>query len=144
MRQALKRLRRDQKGSSSIEFVLWMPVFAVLLMMTVDASFLYMNMTKMENAARDGARRVATGQFNTNEIVLVIMEDLPAPDLVVDATCSTDDYACVTVMRPASGMMAFGIFKPLLGESMRTEIRIRKEPGVSHMLQDTMQSERTA
>ena len=124
-------MRGDQAGSASIEFVLWIPVFAVLLMMTVDASFLYMNLTKMENAARDGARRVAMGQYDAESIATVVHEGLPAPDLVVDATCSTDDYACVTVMRPAAGMMAFGFFTPLLGESMRTEIRMRKEPGVS-------------
>ena len=125
------RFLSDESGSSTVEFVLWVPLFATLLMMTVDASFMYMNMTRMENAARDGARRLAMGQYDEAAIVPVVLSGLPAGDFNVNANCSTADYACITVRRPSGSMMAFGFFKPLLGQNFGAEIRMRYEPGVT-------------
>lgn len=58
---------RDDGGSYTIEFCLWIPVFLVFLAATVDASLLYLTHNNMWNAARDAARRASVGAFGTGE-----------------------------------------------------------------------------
>jgi Flp pilus assembly pilin Flp len=59
------RFLRDEGGSATIEFVLWVPVFAFILMATVDATILYLHHTEMWNVARDTTRRMAEGSILT-------------------------------------------------------------------------------
>ena len=54
---------RDERGSYTIEFCLWIPMFLVFLAATVDASLLYLTHNNMWNAARDTARRASTGEL---------------------------------------------------------------------------------
>jgi hypothetical protein len=58
---------------------------------------------------------------------------LPDADYSVDATCSTQDYACVYVTRPTNSMLPFANFigvGDLLGRTFGTAIKMRYEPGV--------------
>ena len=128
------RLLRDEKGSSSLEFVLWVPLFAFLLMLTANASFAYMDLTRMQNVARDGARRIAMGQYDTTTIVAYIRGELPNGDYVIDTSCSTSDYACVNVTRSSDSMLPFTNFLgvgDLLGRTLGSAIKMRYEPGVT-------------
>ena len=52
---------RDDRGSQSIEFVLWLPIIGALLVLISYASILYTTQTEMWNVARDTARRMTTG-----------------------------------------------------------------------------------
>ena len=55
---------RDDRGSQSIEFVLWLPIIGALLVIISYASILYTAHTEMWNVARDTARRMTTGVFD--------------------------------------------------------------------------------
>ena len=104
------------------------------LMLTANASFAYMDITRMENVARDSARRIAMGQYNPNSIETVVREQLPSADYTVDASCSTTDYACVYIARSTDSMLPFTKFLgigDLLGKDMGVAIKMRYEPGVS-------------
>ena len=63
MRDILTFLR-DDRGSQSIEFVLWLPIIGALLVIISYASILYSTHTEMWNVARDTARRMTTGVFD--------------------------------------------------------------------------------
>ncbi len=52
---------RDDRGSQTIEFMLWIPIFVGLLIIVMDATTLYITQTEMENVARDTARRMVNG-----------------------------------------------------------------------------------
>ena len=56
---------RDDRGSQTIEIVLWIPIFVALLVIIIDASTLYLTQTEMWNVARDTARRMTTGTLQT-------------------------------------------------------------------------------
>lgn len=127
----MKRFLRDDRGSVTIEFVLWVPIFALLLMVTADASFMYLTITRMENAARDAARRVSIGQFNTDTIDNYVLSELTDGPYSVSAACSTSDYACVQISRPVNSIVTFGVLTALLGQSVGAETKMRLEPGVS-------------
>ncbi|MFQ5535701.1 MAG: TadE/TadG family type IV pilus assembly protein [Paracoccaceae bacterium] len=55
----------DDRGSQTIEVVLWIPIFVALLVIIIDASMLYLTQTEMWNVARDTARRMTTGALAT-------------------------------------------------------------------------------
>ena len=56
---------RDERGSQTIEFVLWIPIIGALMVLITDAFLLYMTHTEMWNVARDTARRMTTGDLST-------------------------------------------------------------------------------
>lgn len=127
----MKRFARDERGGVTIEFVLWVPVFAFLLMLTVDASFMYLTITRMENAARDAARRVSIGQFTTATIEDYVLSELTDGPYDVSAACSTTDYACVQIVRPVDSIVTFGVLQALVGQTVGAETKMRLEPGVT-------------
>jgi len=68
MRDILTFLR-DDRGSQTIEFVLWLPIIGALLVIISYASILYSTHTEMWNVARDTARRMTTGVFDVDKVL---------------------------------------------------------------------------
>ena len=58
-------LLRDDRGSQTIEFVLWIPIIGALMVLITDAFLLDMTHTEMWNVARDTARRMTTKNLLT-------------------------------------------------------------------------------
>ena len=58
-----KFLLRDNSGSSTIEFCLWLPVFVLTLSLIVDASMLFFKQTTMWRVASDTSRQIATNSI---------------------------------------------------------------------------------
>ena len=57
-------LRRDEDGgTSTIEFVLWLPIFILILSIVVDVCFVFLRQAVMYDVAADTARRYAVGRF---------------------------------------------------------------------------------
>ncbi|MCK4861478.1 MAG: pilus assembly protein [Rhodobacteraceae bacterium] len=50
---------RDDSGATTVEFVLWVPVFMFILMITVDVSLLFLRQSNLWYVARDGARQAS-------------------------------------------------------------------------------------
>jgi Flp pilus assembly protein TadG len=68
---------RDDRGSQTIEIMLWIPIFVALLVIITDASMLYLTQTEMWNVARDTARRMTTTNLKTvDEAVVYANEQL--------------------------------------------------------------------
>jgi len=62
----LKQLIRnfsDDSGATTVEFVLWVPVFMFILMITVDVSLLFLRQSNLWYVARDMARQASLHQF---------------------------------------------------------------------------------
>ncbi|MES2539369.1 MAG: TadE/TadG family type IV pilus assembly protein [Pseudomonadota bacterium] len=58
-----KTFLRQEEGSSSIEFVLWMPIVVMILLLIVDASMLFMSRTHAIRVLQDTNRLYSVGQF---------------------------------------------------------------------------------
>ena len=127
----IRRFLKDERGSFTIEFVLWVPLFAFLLMVASDASFMYLTMTRMENAARDAVRQVSIGRLDADTVGGYVAGGLDAGPYSVSLDCSTSEIACIRITRPVATIVAFDVFASLLGQSVGAETRMRLEPGVS-------------
>ena len=111
--QAAAAFVRDERGSYTIEFCLWIPVFLFFLAATIDASMLYLTHNAMWNAARDTARRVTTGELPTEQSakdylatqVTVYRDEMNPPRVV-----KNDEEVTVSVSVPIREVSPFGIF----------------------------------
>lgn len=114
----LKQLIRDfgdESGATTVEFVLWVPVFMLILMLTVDVSLLFLRQSNMWQVARDTARQVSIGQLTTKakaeeyaELKGTFGGDTPAADVEIDTTYR---WVRVNISVPMREVGVFGIFK---------------------------------
>ena len=120
--RTLFRFLKDKTGSATMEFVIWILPFCALLMIMVDVSMMYLDLARMENAARDGARRMAVGQYDTVQqdkdgdgtyetpaIQQVVLSHMRGNGRYFVMTyCSTKETACMRIFRPVTDMFVFG------------------------------------
>jgi len=59
----LRAFRRSEGGSSTVEFVLWLPLVVMVLMLVVDASMLFMTRSHAISVLQDTNRLYSVGQF---------------------------------------------------------------------------------
>ncbi|HLQ19756.1 MAG TPA: TadE/TadG family type IV pilus assembly protein [Tabrizicola sp.] len=59
----IKEFMRQESGSSTIEFVLWMPVVMLILLLIADASMLFMSRSHAIRVLQDTNRLYSVGQF---------------------------------------------------------------------------------
>jgi Flp pilus assembly protein TadG len=58
-----KTFLRQEGGSSTIEFVLWMPLVVLILLLIVDSSMLFMSRTHAIRVLQDTNRLYSVGEF---------------------------------------------------------------------------------
>lgn len=113
----LKQLIRDfsdDSGATTVEFVLWVPVFMFILMMTVDVSLLFLRQSNLWYVARDGARQASLRLIEDTEVLKDYVEtqgtfggDRPiATDTIIDTTAGT---VRVVLRVPMADVGIFGI-----------------------------------
>lgn len=59
----LRRLCRDEDGSYTIEFVIWIPIFAILLAIVLNLSMVFYYESQMLRVAQDATRAYSMGRF---------------------------------------------------------------------------------
>ena len=121
---------RDQRGTGTLEFVLWVPVVVFILLAVVDATVLYLHHTEMWNVSRDIARRIAVGEITEAEAVQEIKEDLflYSEDYVVRTSDPKYLDVQVWIQTDVVDASVFGIFQPVLGRQLAAYVRTRREP----------------
>ena len=73
----LKQLIRnfsDDSGATTVEFVLWVPVFMFILMITVDVSLLFLRQSNLWYVARDVARQASLHQITDDPTLIARAE----------------------------------------------------------------------
>jgi Flp pilus assembly protein TadG len=122
----------DDSGSETIQFVVWLPLFAFLLVIVTDASYLFLYHTEMENVARDTARRMTTGDITsqadaeTHAYAQLFESNQPYE---VTANYDPDSAMTVIISVPMVDVTVFGFFvRPVLGQTMNARVVMRSEP----------------
>jgi Flp pilus assembly protein TadG len=65
VRSALRRFRRNRRGSAAVEFALVAPVFFALLFAIIETAMVFFAGQVLENMTQDSARMIMTGQAQT-------------------------------------------------------------------------------
>ncbi len=61
--RSIRRFGRCESGAATIEFVLWLPIVVMILLLIVDASMLFMGRTQAIRVLQDTNRLYSVGQF---------------------------------------------------------------------------------
>jgi Flp pilus assembly protein TadG len=61
-RKALRRFRRNRRGSAAVEFALVAPVFFALLFAIIETAIVFFASQVLETVTQDSARMILTGQ----------------------------------------------------------------------------------
>jgi Flp pilus assembly protein TadG len=64
-RNALRRFRRNRRGSAAVEFALVAPVFFALLFAIIETAIIFFASQVLETITQDSARMIMTGQAQT-------------------------------------------------------------------------------
>jgi Flp pilus assembly protein TadG len=124
----LRRLASDERGSVTIEYVLWLPFFAVLIGLAADASLTFHTHSRMWDAARDAARRTATGQMDAKQAEAQALAQLPQSGAFTVVVDESDPVDVVVTISAANGDLGLtGVLDMLSDASLRSEYRMRKE-----------------
>ena len=65
-----------EKGSATVEFVMWLPIFLLLFSAVTDVSLLLSMQSRMFDVARDSSRLVSLGRMTeaeADEIVAILV-----------------------------------------------------------------------
>ncbi len=125
-----RRFLGDESGTATIEFVLWIPVFAVILVAAIDATILYLHHTEMWNVSRDVARRVAVADITEAEAAAVVEQELflYADAYFVATSDPTDMDVWIGIQTKVSDASVFGFFEPVLDDYLSAVVTMRREP----------------
>lgn len=63
----LKDFTDREDGTATVEFALWLPLLALIIMLATDASMLMHRQTLIYDAVRDASRQVVTGVLDVDE-----------------------------------------------------------------------------
>ncbi len=126
---------RDDRGSQTIEFILWIPIFVALLTIVIDATTLYLTHTEMSNVARDTARRITTGHImnktdaEAHAASAMGLRDYP---YVVSATNDLNTGVEVVIAVNVKDMSIISFLSPLtiLGGTITSRVVMRPDPDI--------------
>jgi Flp pilus assembly protein TadG len=132
MLRLLKRFARSTRGVLTIEFVIWIPIFMVILAFTADACKLYLTQADMWDVARDTARRISTGQYCNN----VDAESYARAQLLYPLTYRFSIVKgasdVVEISTPVAGASVFGAlanFGGFAANTLSAKVTMPAEPG---------------
>ena len=121
---------RDERGSATIEFVLWVPIFVIILVATTDATILYLHHTEMWNVSRDVARRVAVGDMTEAGAAAVVQNEMylysDAYTVAVSNPAALD--VTISIQTAVSDASVFGFFGPVMDRYLTATVTMRREP----------------
>ena len=128
---------RDEHGTVTIESVLWIPVFAIVLVVAIDATVLYLHQTEMVNVARDVARRIARGDVTEADAAATVQNELSlyGSGYVVATSAPGSAIVNVAIQTSVADASVFGIIARIAGDSLNQNlfavISMRRELGAT-------------
>ena len=126
-RPRVSEFLRDEHGSATIEFVLWIPIYVIILVAVTDASILYLTHTEMWNTARDSARRISVGAMTAADVPDRAREKLLLAGRTYTVAASETNQVIVEISVGVGDASIFGFYGPVLGRQLTARVEMMKE-----------------
>lgn len=124
-----RRVTEDEDGTATVEFVLWVPVFFLILALVVDASMIFLSHANMWSVARDATRRISVREMTGAEAQTYVADKLGFLSGAVVVTI--DDVGpdvSVNIAAPISEMDMFGILGFVSSQNLNARVTQSLEP----------------
>ena len=120
---------KDEDGAITVAFVLWMPVFVMILALTVDATVLFISQANMWSVARDTSRFMAVGLYTDTQAEEYATERLPVWGAQSTIVASRDaNYVTINLKVPIDEVAPVNISGIFTDGFLVAELSQRVEP----------------
>ena len=114
LKRPMSRFAKGERGSASIEALIWVPIFVFFLVMVLDASLLFYGRALALRAVQDGNRALSVGTVTsaaaTQTHVKGLLSDI-APSARLTRTIDTGrGIVTTTAIVPATDLLTVGTF----------------------------------
>jgi Flp pilus assembly protein TadG len=116
VRQRYLRFAKGADGSTTVEFVLWVPVFLAFMLLVADVSIAFMRQASLLDVSREAAQFVARHALDAPAAEHLaanrarIGDNAPAVNVDIDAMAHT---VTVTILVEMEDLAPFGILQSL-------------------------------
>ncbi|MCB1339366.1 MAG: pilus assembly protein [Maritimibacter sp.] len=112
MKQVFHRFARDESGTATVEFVLWLPMVMLAFGLTVDVSMIFHSQSQVLRIVQDANRNASIGRLRTPaETEDYVEARLQAASSGAHATSSISaGVISTTVTYPARDFQIVGFF----------------------------------
>ena len=126
---ASNNFRRDETGSSTIEFVLWIPFIFVFVLIAADASLTFMRQSQMWQVSRETARIVSRHGMDKAAAEAFAAEQATIGTTAPQVDVSFNDGDVIVSMAiPMDTVAPFGVLSLVASEAMTTRVTHTVEP----------------
>ena len=108
LRRGARRLPSCRRGAVTVDFVLWMPVFAFALAVVADASLLLSAQSRLLDVARDASRVVSLGLSDTAQAEAMIAGRMGWTTGWTAEVVEVGNFVTTRVSVPYASVTAFG------------------------------------
>ena len=125
----LRSFRKEEEGSTTIEFVLWVPLLLTLLLFATDVTLAFMRQSQVWQVSRETARIVSRHGMDVAAAedyargIGTIGTSVPEVDVSVNG-----GDVVVTMSLPSAGLTPFNTIGLLLGDRITTRVTHTMEP----------------
>jgi Flp pilus assembly protein TadG len=125
----VKEFVTSDDGTSTIEFVLMLPLFIMFLMLVTDASLLFLRHTTLMNVSRDTARIVSRHAMTPPEAKAYAEESASTVTSPATAEITVDSgFVTVVLTANASASAPFGVISFAVDENITVSVISTMEP----------------
>ena len=123
------KFRSDESGSTTVEFVLWVPFIFAFVLIAADATLAFMRQSQMWQVSRETARIVSRHGMDasTAETYAASQARIGSISPAVDVAIDGGDVT-VTMSMPAEAMAPFGVLEFLSNTNVTTQVTHTMEP----------------
>jgi Flp pilus assembly protein TadG len=121
LRKMFRRFRQDDHGSATIEAVIWMPIFVLILCLVADAALIFGKQAQVMRVVQDANRAMSIGRImNTADAQTYIRQRIAtlSPNATV-ATVLQSGVIVTTVTMPSSDLTATGLISSFTSINVR-------------------------
>lgn len=127
MKRILSRFAKKEDGNATVEFVLWLPLIAGIIVGALDLNMISLTQSNMWTVARDTVRRISTGELNASTGQDYALARLSFLDYTceVDVTVGTD--AVVDISASLTDMAVVGVIGGKQSYAINASVTMRVE-----------------
>lgn len=121
----------DTRGSVTVEFVMWVPIFLGVFLTLADVSMLYLRQSGMMTVSQDTARIVSRHALDPESAADYARGEARIGSYSPDVTVEVDEAAAtvtVTISAEATEIAPFGVFSYAMGDKITTKVTRSLEP----------------
>ncbi len=127
MKRILRRFIKRDEGNATVEFVLWLPLIAGVIVGTFDLNTVLTTQNHMWSVARDTARRVSTGELDATTGSEYALEQLTFMNFEYGVDVTVGDDVVVEVETFLSNVAIVGVMGDMGSYGINATVTMRNE-----------------